>query len=314
MTMEKLKVLGTVDLGSNSFHLRIDKLYPHGRIQCVLRQKEKVQLRSGLTPDDTLSEAAQTRALECLRVFAASMKAHQVTHSKIIGTYTLRAAKDLDHFLKTAEDILGTPIEIISGEEEARLIYLGATLKSKDQIPQLVVDIGGGSTELILGHGKRLDYGVSFPMGCVSFQERFFPEGFLDLASFESGIHAAKQLILKDADLRHAQFQRVLGSSGTLQALCHIVHGLGDTYGTIKRTQLHDIITHLIGMHSVSNIRFEGLRADRESVLAGGLCIIIGIFEALHIQTLKLSEGGVREGMLAELIATLRHTPPKRTP
>ncbi|MDF2529483.1 MAG: exopolyphosphatase [Gammaproteobacteria bacterium] len=300
--------LATIDLGSNSFHMLILRLDDNGRKRILLRKKQQVQLRAGFDHEQHLNQAAKALALTCLQDFALSLKKYQVRHVKAIGTYTLRSIND-PQFLQEAETALGFPITIISGEEEARLIYLGASLDKNiaDNRLTLVVDIGGGSTELILGKGKTILNLTSIAMGCVGFQQQYFAEELLTQQHFERAITQARANLSPWKKIfSFPAWQYCLGSSGTIQTIASLLHQLGWRKGWIDQKGLNLILEKLIAMQSVKNIKFEGVREDREGILPGGLAILIAIFEEFHIKQLRLSQGAVREGILHQLIEEVR--------
>jgi exopolyphosphatase/guanosine-5'-triphosphate,3'-diphosphate pyrophosphatase len=301
------KTLATIDLGSNSFHMLISRIDKQGRKRTIVRQKQQVKLRAGIDQEYHLSEKTKQIALACLSEFSQSMKKHKVSNARVIGTYTLRAVHDPD-FLKQAEMALGFPINVISGEEEARLVYLGASLGkgiSKGQ-HTLVIDIGGGSTEFIIGKGNNIVTLTSLPMGCVGFQQQFFTDGTLTQENFDKALELARQHVGSIANkLRKHGWQHCLGSSGTIQTIASFLHTLGWRKGHIDQVGLELIMQKLIEVKTVDAIKFEGVREDRESILAGGLCILLGIFQELNIQQMQLSPGGVREAILHELIESL---------
>ncbi|MDO8954030.1 MAG: Ppx/GppA family phosphatase [Gammaproteobacteria bacterium] len=300
--------LATIDLGSNSFHMLISRLDKHGRKRTVLRQKQQVKLRAGIDREQHLSDKAKQTALACLADFSANLKKHKVDYAKVIGTYTLRTMHDVE-FLSQAETALGFPIQVISGEEEARLVYLGASLgiNINNNHHTLVIDIGGGSTELIVGKGNNIVTLTSLPMGCVGFQQQFFSDGLLTQGNFNAALAEARANLAPIVQtLQGFGWQHCLGSSGTIQTISSLLHALGWHKGYIDKTGLELIVQKLLAVKTVEAIKFVGVREDRESILAGGLCILLGIFEVLNIQEMQLSPGGVREAILHELMASLK--------
>lgn len=303
MQTNMLTRIATIDLGSNSFHMLIVEVNERQKFRVLTRQKQKVQLRAGVTEAGFLDHSAQERAFKCFERFAKQIRLHEVAHVDVVGTYTLRMAKEIDDFLAKAHDILGHPIRVISGEEEARLIYVGASTGRHLEDKHLIIDIGGGSTELIIGENSQILALASTDMGCVSFQQRFFSDGLITEQGFKSAIEAAKSLL---APIReqfiNESWSRCLGTSGTVQAIHSILKVRNET---ITLENLHQIRLQLLELGQVDQIRFEGLRSDRENILAGGLSVLIGIFESFSIDSMQLSKGAVREGVLHELIARL---------
>ncbi|MDF2691556.1 MAG: exopolyphosphatase [Gammaproteobacteria bacterium] len=298
------RTLATIDLGSNSFHMLISSLDSKGKKRTLLRKKQQVKLRAGIDQEQHLNDAAKATALACLQDFSNSLKKYRVKHAKVIGTYTLRSIDDAE-FLQQAESALGFPIMVITGEEEARLIYLGASSKRNisESHHTLVIDIGGGSTELILGKGKNILSLTSTPMGCVGFQQEYFADGLLTEAHFKQAISQAQDNLSPwQKRFCNLGWQQCLGSSGTIQTISAVLHQLGWKKGHIDKNGLELILKELIKMKTVEDIQFEGLREDRKAILPGGLAILLASFEVLQIKEMRLSPGGVREGILYRLI------------
>lgn len=297
------KIVATVDLGSNSFHMLISEIKPDGDVVTLSKQKQKVQLRAGLNNNLTISKDAQVRAIRCLESFSQEIKAHKVEHISVVGTYTLRKAKNnIKCFKKKLDKALGAKVKIISGPEEARLVYVGARDNHDINKKTLVVDIGGGSSELVIGKGDKIIIARSLDMGCVGIQQDFFANEKLDFANFHAAVTRAKK-ILEPIIVKYkkAGWNTALGSSGTIISVTNICKKLtGDT--VITKEFLNELITMMMDKREVENIRFEGLREDRESVLAGGVAILYAIFDCLNISQMRPSNGAVREGMLYELV------------
>ena len=297
------KIVATVDLGSNSFHMLISEIKPDGEVVTLFKQKQKVQLRAGLNNNLTISKDAQERAIQCLEFFAQEIKKYKVEYVRAVGTYTLRKAKNnIKGFKKKLDKALGAKIKIISGPEEARLVYVGARYNHDIKQKTLVIDIGGGSTEFVVGRGDKILIARSLDIGCVGMQKDFFANEKLDFANFHAAATKAREIIAPILyKYRRIGWSNVLGSSGTIISVTNICQELtGDT--TITREFLNNLITMMMDKRQVENISFEGLREDRESVLAGGVVILYTIFDCLDIFQMKLSNGAVREGMLYELV------------
>jgi exopolyphosphatase/guanosine-5'-triphosphate,3'-diphosphate pyrophosphatase len=300
------EVIAAVDLGSNSFHMVVARAH-HGHPAIVDRLREMVRLASGLNPHGYLDSASQDRALGCLRRFGQrlrDMRAHQV---RVVGTNTLRRARNADRFLAAAEEALGHPVEVISGMEEARLIYLGVSHHTeKAEGANLVVDIGGGSTELIIGEGyepKRLE---SLAIGCVGLSQRFFANGRLSRKRFDRARLAARLELRPIA----ATFQRLgwahaIGSSGTVRAARDVAHELGLLDRGISFTALETIIDQMIEARQVEDLKLPGLGAERAPVFPGGIAILAEIMGALGIGHMETSEGALREGLLYDMLGRL---------
>ncbi len=278
-----------------------------GALNILHREKQKVQLRSGMDElSGQLDQASRVRALSCLEQFAIRLKQFEVAHVDAVGTYTLRAAKDTEDFLRLASEVLTFPIRVISGEEEARLIYVGASQRRDLSSKHLIIDIGGGSTELIIGENNKILSLASLPMGSVSFQEKFFKDFKLNQANFSSAIDASRKL----AGSIKSQFlslgwRHSLGSSGTIQAVLSIIRSLTPGETEITLSQLEAIAKRMIFMSEVNLIDFEELRDDRKNIIAGGLSVLLGLFYELRISSMGLSKGALREGVLFEMMARL---------
>jgi exopolyphosphatase/guanosine-5'-triphosphate,3'-diphosphate pyrophosphatase len=299
------KVIATIDLGSNSFHMLISSVSETGETKELYRGKSKVQLRSGLKVDNSLSKESQQRALDCLSNFSYSLKHYNAEEVKVVGTYTLRKAQgNIDNFLNEAEKILGTKIEIISGEEEARLIYVGALAGvNVEKKKVLIIDIGGGSTELVIGKGQDLKSLASLEVGCVSIQDQCFADGRLTLANFVCGVQTARKVILEIAgQYKQIGWEACVGSSGTIRSVAGLAKANGWSYGEITREVMEQLARSFLEIRNVKNIHFQGLRADRENILPGGFCVLYALFDVLGIKNMVQSSGALREGMLYELI------------
>ena len=299
------KKVATIDLGSNSFHMLISQVSSDGTIKELYRGKSKVQLRAGLTDDHDLTEEAKTRALECLQNFTLSVRHYQVDEVKVVGTYTLRKAKrNVTEFLTQAEQILNSKIEVISGEEEARLVYIGAASIDKTQKKKvLIVDIGGGSTELVVGKNRELKTLTSLEMGCVSMQQQFFQDGLLSLANMSKALQYARRLIEPVAgDYIRQSWEIALGSSGTIRSISDLALANDWSDGEINKEVMETLAARLLEKKVVANIHFTGLRPDRENILAGGFCALYALFDCLNIKKMIKSSGALREGMLYEIV------------
>jgi exopolyphosphatase/guanosine-5'-triphosphate,3'-diphosphate pyrophosphatase len=300
------EVYAALDLGSNSFHVLLARF--EGRRLVVLdRYKDTVRLASGLLDDGNLSEEAIVRALKALEKIAERIQPLAPAYVRVVGTNTLRAAKNRDAFLQRAEKILGVPINIISGLEEARLIYLGV---GKDFTPEdrtrLVVDIGGGSTELVLGRNKPLKL-ESLYMGCVSFTRQFFPNGRLSARAYEKALLAARSEVQGLVTQFGAQsWDEAVGSSGTIRSIERVLDGMGLTQNhVITLTGLEQLAAAVIGAHHVDQLELPGLDAERRPVFAGGLAVLHGIFAELKIGAMHVSVYAIREGIIYDLAGRL---------
>lgn len=297
-----------VDLGSNSFHLLISHLH-NNKIETVNKVKRKVRLAAGLNTHNELSIDAINRGLDCLSLFAKHLASIPLSNIRIVATATLRIAKNRDFFLHKANEILPLDIKLLSGKQEATTIYSGVahTCRNNSTQKRLVLDIGGASTELIVGQGFSAQHAVSLNLGCVSFREKYFTDGLLTNENFAKSIDAASRII-EPINTNFIKFgwQSVVGSSGSMQALAEIL-SFRQQKIVIKIDFLLELKTALIHCKtldsiSIENSAFAGLRADRVPVFASGLSILIALFNCLAIKELKLSSGALREGLLFEML------------
>jgi len=299
-----------VDLGSNSFHLLITQVVktPTGKtIRTVNKVKEKVRLAAGLDSNNLLTDEAITRGLTCLNNFALYLKSIPISNVLIVATAALRIAKNNQIFFDAAKKILPKEIRLLSGEQEAKTIYAGVAHTSSSQSQQspseqLVIDIGGASTEIIVGAGCSATKVVSLDIGCVSFIGKYFADNQLKKDNFTECINAAADIIntIKDEFIQLG-WQSAVGSSGTMQAMIEILNQRQQP-PVITLIFLYEIQKILIDCKTVDAIEIAGLRADRKAVLASGLSILIALFQSLSIKELCLSSGALREGLLFELI------------
>ena len=300
--------LGAVDLGSNSFHLAIgrvvdDQVYPLDSL------KETVRLATGLTADKTLDAAAQDRALGTLKRFSERLAGMPREAVRVVGTNALRIAKNAGPFLKRAEATLGFPIEVISGREEARLIYVGVV----HSLPpanhnRLVVDIGGGSTEFIIGHKMKAKATESLYMGCVSFTGRFFGDGRIDKKSLKQAELAAREQVQSiAAHYQREGWRESVGSSGTARSIADVLQRNGQSDGSITREGLAWLRERLLDAGELKKLTLLGLREDRIPVVAGGFAIMAGIFDELQLQAMTVATGALRDGVLWDLLGRVHH-------
>lgn len=294
-----------LDLGSNSFHLLL-ATFREGKMVRLDRRKETVRLASGLGDDGALSEEAQARALHALSAFRSLMEDLPPSRVRAVGTNTLRVAKNSTEFLRLAEAELGHRIDIISGIEEARLIYLGVSKDLDTAVGQrLVVDIGGGSTEVVLGdtRPRRLE---SLYMGCVSYTRRFFPDGKLRKSAYRQAVQAARLEILGLAGLLGADaWQEAVGSSGTIRAIGGVLASMGQQH--ISLEGIHAIRDDVLAFDKINDIDLPGVSAERRVVIAGGLAILDAIFQELSIEQMQVSEYAIREGIIHDLAGRFHH-------
>lgn len=300
-------IIAAVDLGSNSFHMVVAR-YAHGQLSIIDRLREPVRLAAGLDETGRLSRDAMERALACLERFGQRLRDMHAEAVRVVGTNTFRQAKRKGAFLDRAAEALGQPIEIISGIEEARLIYLGVTYTSPSEPgKRLVVDIGGGSTELVIGEGVHARELESLRMGCVSMSKQFFEDGEITDKRMKRARMAARVELEPIAERYKAVgWEYVLGSSGTIRSVTDIARARGNTDNGLSAVVLEEITELAVRAGHVSRLRAHGLEEDRMPVFAGGLAILSEVFHSLGVRTMRAADGALREGLLHDLIG--RHT------
>ncbi|MBX9894454.1 MAG: exopolyphosphatase [Nitrosomonas sp.] len=292
-----------IDLGSNSFHMIVANLID-GQLQVIDRMKEMVRLAAGLNDRQELSKESMQQALECLQRFGQRIR--QIPHLNVraVGTNTLRQARNGAEFLTRAHAALGHPIEIIAGREEARLIYSGVAHSLYDEThKRLVIDIGGGSTELIIGRGFDTFYTESLYMGCVNVGRRFFADGKIKAKRMRKAIlFAMQELESLESAYKKMGWDYALGSSGTIISIGEVLRAQGWCNTGITAAGLMHLMESLIAIGDSAAIDFTGLSDRRKPVFASGVAILAGIFEALKLDKMDISEGALREGLLYDLI------------
>jgi exopolyphosphatase/guanosine-5'-triphosphate,3'-diphosphate pyrophosphatase len=299
--------VAAVDLGSNSFHMIVARLVGD-EPKLIDRLQEGVRLAAGLDEEGRLSRSARERALDCLGRFGQRLRGMKARAVRAVGTSTLRRARDARKFLARAEKALGHPIEIISGQEEARLIYQGvARSLPADGGPRLVIDIGGGSTELILGERLEPRRLVSLPMGCVNYSRQYFRKGRLSAGHFRDAETAARVELEPVEGVFEGRWQVAIGSSGTVRAVAAIARANGWGDGEITRAALKKLRAELVRAGHVERLALAGLNPDRAPVIAGGVAVLGALFEALEIECLQVSDAALREGLLHDLLGRLQH-------
>lgn len=302
MAMEQdAPIVAAVDLGSNSFHLTLAKVQ-HNNLNIIGRLKEKVRLAEGLDEHNFLDEASQQRGLKCLQQF--KQRLHNMPASKVraVGTFTLRKAKNARDFILKAQEVLGYPIEVISGKEESRLIYEGVAHFQVSHQKQLVIDIGGGSTEFAIGEAFEPVLTDSLQMGCVSYTQRFFSDQVLSKYNFRKAIIAARLELLSIQDLYLREgWSIAIGTSGTIESILNICEKNNISSRKVTYECLQALKRRLIEMKHFSRIELEGLPENRREILPAGLAILIAAFKTLKLTTLQTSPAALREGILFEL-------------
>ncbi|AUV13199.1 exopolyphosphatase [Aeromonas sp. ASNIH3] len=296
-----------VDLGSNSFHMVIARL-TEGRMQIIDRIKERVRLAEGMDEQRRMSQEAMARGLDCLALFAERLTNIKPDQIRIAGTYTLRRASNARDFVREAAKVLNHPIEIISGQEEARLIYQGVAHTQHIEGQVLVVDIGGGSTELIIGEGFEHKALTSRKMGCVSFTQSFFGNGKLGEKAFNAAVlEAQHQLAPIINQYRKLGWQSCLGSSGSIRTVRDVLQGEEWTDGAITLAGLERLKEEMLKHKRVDQLKLAGLTEERQGVFAAAVAILLGLFTSLLIERMEYSDGALREGLLYEFEERLQH-------
>jgi len=314
MTTDTPRTIAAVDLGSNSFHAVVARLQ-NGQLDILDRLREPVRLAEGLTDENRLDEVVRQRALDCLSRFGQRLKELPPGSVRAVGTNTLRRAQHNAGFLDEACQALGHPIEIISGVEEARLIYAGVSLSiaGQDQT-RLVVDIGGGSTELIIGEDVRPVELESLYMGCVSYSKRYFPGGEISKSGMREAVLAGSiELEPIQQRFNHSLWQMATGASGTVKAIRDILRAQGWSEQGITWSGMKKLRKELLAAGQVDELRLEGLSENRRPVLPGGFAVLYAIFDALGVDAMNVSGGALREGVLYDMLGRLQHQDPRET-
>lgn len=303
------ELVAAVDLGSNSFHMLVAGLRS-GNLVIVDRLREMVRLGAGLDAQRCLTVDAQVRALDCLERFGQRVRDMPVGSVRTVGTNTFRVASNAQQFLARAEHALGHPIEIISGAEEARLIYQGvAHSLAADGKRRLVMDIGGGSTEFIIGIDHTPLHKESLHMGCVSMSMKHFPGGKITAKRFKKAVIAAQQELEPiQIAFGKGQWAEAVGASGSLRAIQKTMVTAGWSKGGITSEGLERLMEATLAAGDISKLSsLPDLNPDRAPVFPGGLAIIYATFKNLRIEGMHVSDGALREGLLYDLIGRLQH-------
>ena len=298
--------IAAVDLGSNSFHMVVAEA-DDGSIRVIDRLREMVRLATGLDASNTLSEDAVVGAYACLERFGERLKGIPRRNVRIVGTNALRKARNSGEFVLRAEALLGHPIDIISGYEEARLIFQGVAHGLDDDADtRLVIDIGGGSTEFILGSRFEPVFMGKPAYGCVSISERFFADGSITAAQLDDAVIAARQELEGiEANYRQRGWDLAVGASGSILAVRKVVTNLGFSRDGISRESLVQLRDKAIELGAIENLNLDGLSSERRPVFIGGLAILIAAFDALGIEHLRVSDRALREGLLLDLVGRI---------
>lgn len=301
--------VAAVDIGSNSFHLVVARIVAND-VQILHQLKLKVQLASGLDADNWLSDDAIERGVDHLRLITESLSDFEPDSVRAVATYTLRQARNSRQFLAAARDVFPYPIEIIRGMEEARLIYQGVAHTQHVEGRRMVVDIGGGSTELILGEGFDPIALTSLQMGCVTFSNRFFRNGEIKQKQFDKAVTAARQIMEITPDEFHEiDWDQTLGTSGSIRAITEQAMTLAGESGDprVTRKQLKELVGLCVSVGHVDELPFANISVERRRVFPAGLAILKGIFDAIDIKEMLYSPAALREGVIYDMEDRLSH-------
>ena len=306
--MKEYDTLAAVDLGSNSFRLQVARVVDN-QLYELDSIKESVRLAAGLTADKHLDEATQLAALACMKRFGERLRGFAPEAVRAVGTNALRVAKNAGEFLAKAEQALGFPIEVVAGREEARLIYVGvAHGQPAANERRLVVDVGGGSTECIIGEGLQPIATESLYMGCVTHTQRYFPGGKIDAQRMHNAeLAASEELQTIAAQFLATGWQRAIGSSGTARAIGEILLQNGFASGGISAEGLSRLRALLIRCGDWRKLAIPGLAPDRAQVIVGGFAIMSAVFAELQIEHMALTDYALRHGVLYDLLGRVHH-------
>ena len=300
--------VAAIDLGSNSFHMIVAN-FRQGELVVVDRLREMVRLAAGLTPDRFLTEEAQCKALDCLQRFGQRLRDMPSSSVRAVGTNTLRVARNAEQFLLKAEQALGHPIEIIAGIEEARLIYQGvANSLTNNGKRRLVMDIGGGSTEYIIGMDHAPLQKESLRMGCVSMSLNHFNDGKITPKRFKRAVIAAQaELEPFEKTFGYGAWEQAIGASGTMRTVEKLLVSNGWSKEGITLDGLNQLIDAMYSAGQCDKLQLPELSTDRKPILPGGVAIICASFKSLHIPHMKVADGALREGLLYDLLGRINH-------
>lgn len=309
---EKTQTYAAVDLGSNSFHLVVARR-THGELRYLDRIKEMVRLAGGLDDDGNLDTPTRQRALECLARFGQRLRGIPAANIRALGTQSFRRMRNANAFLVVAETALGCPIDIVSGREEARLVYLGVSQGvAGNHQRRLVVDIGGGSTELVIGVGAQPLELESLQIGCVSGTRRHFPDGKISERRWQRARRAVLAE-LQELQVRYTElgWDEAIGSSGTIRAAAISCQQRGWCDDRLTAEALQRLVSEVLEHQHVDELDLAGFSEPRRPVFMGGLATLSAVFEALRIDAMTISPYALREGALFDLLGRLEHRDPR---
>jgi len=311
--MPHRNLYAAVDLGSNSFHMLVARR-ESGELRVIDRIREMVRIAGGLDASGKLDEATRSRALECLARFAQRLAQIPDQQVRAVGTQTFRRLKNPQNFLVVAETALGFPIDIISGREEARLVWLGVTEGTAfSDSARMIIDIGGGSTEFAAGRDRDPDFAESIQFGCVSVTRRAFGKGKINTRRWQrAASEIAIELQAIAPRLTHTGWQHAIGSSGTIRAVQGIIAAEHDTLPSpIHADQVDELAKRLIGFGHVDKVELPGLSNSRKPVISGGVLVLQACMRTFGIETLQVSPFALREGLLHDLVGRLEQRDPR---
>ncbi len=297
--------LAAVDLGSNSFRLEIVRL-DHGQFERTEYLKETIRQGNGLDAERNLSANAMQRGWDCLARFGERLAGFKKNQVRAVATQTLREARNRDLFLARANDILGFPIDVISGREEARLIYRGvAKMLPQSAERRLVADIGGRSTELILGQGFEPGTMESYRVGSIAWSTRYFADGQFTKSAFQMAEIAAKAVLDEALNAyRRESWDVAYGSAGTIGAVGDVLAAAGWPAGSVSKAGLDWLVGKLQEAQNADKLRLAGMKEDRRAIIGGGVSILRALFDLLQIDTMQAAAGGLRHGLLCDLVGS----------
>lgn len=300
------EIVAAVDLGSNSFHMIVCSLN-EGNVQIIDRLKEMVRLASGLDKKNILDLPTQNKALACLERFGQRIRNFPPGSVRIVGTNTLRTAKNAHQFLIKAEKALNHPIHVISGIEEARLIYLGVAYSlGSSSSPRLVMDIGGGSTEYIIGTGQTPKDKESLNMGCVSVSNLFFKSGIISKKAFAQAVlYAEQKLEPFQKKFNRKNWDEAIGASGSLRSIAKVLQAKSWSNNGITSNGLELLVSHINQCGHINDLRLPELDLERLPIFVGGVAIVYATFKSLKIEQMTVADGALREGLIQDLLGRI---------
>lgn len=306
---DQSKLVAAVDLGSNSFHMLIASLEDNGSLKVIDRIKEMVRLGAGLNHKKQLDEETQKRALECLSRFSQRLQNIDKKDIRVTGTNTLRMAKNAKEFTKRAKKILNHRIDIISGIEEARLVYQGAIYGLAELgDKRLVIDIGGGSTEIIIGENRSPTQLESVNMGCVSITKKYFYDGVINESRIRSAdIFARRKIDPIRREYLASGWEQCVGTSGSIRSISNVLLASGITDGTITDKSLKQLLLNIQAFKTIDKVKFDGLSNERRPVFLGGLIVLNAAFKTLKLSQMTVSDGSLREGLMLDMVGRIKH-------